>query len=95
MVPVNNARRRQIRAAIRELQKDIPEIGLVLDILESALRDEEDARDNTVESFQDTDAYNIREESCELLDEAISVIDVDDTDTFHEAIDILFQIDGV
>lgn len=92
---MNNSRRRRLRLAIEKLRKDKPEIETARNILEDILSEEEDARDNIPESLQDSDRYQVCEESCDLLEQAIDVLgDEEDTD-IEDVLNTLAQIDGV
>ena len=88
---MDNIRRRRIRAAIEELRKDTPDIDVVRSILEGVQGEEEDARDNTPESLQETDRYIVCEESCDALEEAVDALD----DDIEAAVEALSRIDGV
>lgn len=92
---LNNMRRRQIRAAIKELQKDKPNIDVARSILEDVLSEEEDARDNTPESLQESDRYQVCEESCDLLEQAIDDLGNEEETDIGDVLDTLAQIDGV
>lgn len=92
---LNNTRRRQIRAAIKELQKDKPDIDVARSILEDVLDEEEDARDNTPESLQESDRYQVCEESCDLLEQAIDDLGNKEDTSIEDVLDTLAQIDGV
>lgn len=92
---LNNSRRRRLRLAIEKLQKDKPDIETARSILEDILSEEEDARDNIPESLQDSDRYQVCEESCDLLEQAIDELgDEEDTD-IGDVLNTLAQIDGV
>lgn len=81
--------------AIEKLQKDKPDIETARSILEDILNEEEDARDNIPESLQDSDRYQVCEESCDLLEQAIDELgDEEDTD-IGDVLNTLAQIDGV
>lgn len=81
--------------AIEKLQKDKPDIETARSILEDILSEEEDARDNIPESLQDSDRYQVCEESCDLLEQAIEELgDEEDTD-IGDVLNTLAQIDGV
>lgn len=81
--------------AIEKLQKDKPDIETARSILEDILSEEEDARDNIPESLQDSDRYQVCEESCDLLEQAIDELgDEEDTD-IGDVLNTLAQIDGV
>lgn len=92
---LNNTRRQRIRAAIKELQKDKPDIDVARSILEDVLSEEEDARDNTPESLQESDRYQVCEESCDLLEQAIDDLCNEDGIDIEDVLDTLAQIDGV
>lgn len=92
---MNDARRRRIRTAIKELREDTTDVEMVRGILEDVQSEEEDARDNTPESLQESDGYMVREESCDFLDDALGTLDSDDPGTFANVIETLLQIDGV
>lgn len=80
--------------AIEKLRKDKPEIETARNIMEDILSEEEDARDNIPESLQDSDRYQVCEESCDLLEQAIDALDEEDTD-IEDVLNTLAQIDGV
>lgn len=92
---LNNTRRRQIKMAIKELQKDKPDIDMARSILEDVLSEEEDARDNTPESLQESDRYQVCEESCDLLEQAINDLGDEEDTNIEDVLDTLAQIDGV
>lgn len=92
---LNNTRRRQIRMAIKELQKDKPDIDMVRSILEDVLSEEEDARDNIPESLQESDRYQVCEESCDLLEQAIDDLGNEENTNIEDVLDTLAQIEGV
>ena len=43
--------------------------------LEAILEEEEEARDNIPESLQDSERYQVAEEACENMEEAVSGLD--------------------
>lgn len=92
---LDNTRRRRIRAAIKELQKDKSNIDEVRDILEDILSEEENVRDNTPESFHELDRYQICEESCDLLEQAIDDLSNEEDTDIEAVLDTLAQIDGI
>lgn len=92
---LNNARRRQIRAIIKKLQKDNLDIDVAISKLEDILSDEEDARDNTPESLQESERYQVCEESCDLLEQAIDELSNEDEADIEEVLNTLAQIDCV
>lgn len=92
---LDNTRRRRIRAAIKELQKDKSNIDVVRSILEDILSEEENVRDNTPESFQELDRYQICEESCDLLEQAIDDLSNEEDTDIEDVLGTLTQIDGV
>lgn len=88
-------RRRRIRTAIKELQKDKPDIDVARSLLEGVLNEEEDARDNTPESLQESDRYQVSEESCDLLEQAIDDLGNEEDTDIDDVLNTLSQIDGV
>lgn len=92
---LNNARRQRVRAAIKELQGHDPDIDVARSILEGVLSEEEDARDNTPESLQELDRYQVCEESCELLEQAIDDLGDEEEADVKDVLNTLTQIDGV
>lgn len=92
---MRNELRKEIRTVIAELQSGEPDWSFVCSNLEDVLDEEAEARDNTPENLQESDAYSIRVESCDLLEDAIDEIDEDDPGAAARIIQILKQIDGV
>ncbi len=92
---MNNIRRKAIRNVIRELQQEPPDWRAAEFHLATLLDEEADAMDNTPESLQDTDRYQVCEESVDLLDGAVSELSEDDPESAGRVIDLLEQIDGV
>lgn len=92
---VNNMRRRSIREAILKLRGDKPDIESVRNILEDVLIEEEDSRDNTPESLQESDRYQASEESCDLLEQAIDALGNEEDTDIEDVLNTLVQIDGV
>ena len=92
---MNNARRKAIRNVISQLKKPDPNWNMIESELNSILDEETDAMDNIPESLQDTDRYQICEESIDYLDSAIGEIDPEDPECAETIIDILEQIDGI
>lgn len=92
---MNNMRRQQIRVAIKELQKDKPDVDAARSILEDVLSEEEDARDNIPESLQESDRYQVCEDSCDLLEQVIDDLGNEEETDIEDALNTLAQIDGV
>ena len=92
---MNNARRGAIRDVICELEKENPDWNMIESELTDILDEETEAMENIPESLQDTDRYQICEESVDYLDSAISEIDPDDPECAETIINILEQIDGI
>lgn len=92
---LNNMRRQQIRVAIKELQKDKPDVDAARSILEDVLSEEEDARDNIPESLQESDRYQVCEDSCDLLEQVIDDLGNEEETDIEDALNTLAQIDGV
>lgn len=92
---MNNARRKMIRAIIKRLQGPSPDWTSIESDLNDLLDEETDAMDNIPDSLQDTDRYQICEESVEYLDEAIGYIEPEDPDSAENVITALRQIDGI
>ena len=84
-----------IRAIIKRLQGPSPDWTSIESDLNDLLDEETDAMDNIPDSLQDTDRYQICEESVEYLDEAIGYIEPEDPDSAENVIAALRQIDGV
>lgn len=80
---------------IHELEKPEPNWTLVESELSDVLDEETEAMENIPESLQDTDRYQICEESIDFLDSAIGEIDPEDPECAESIIDLLRQIDGV
>ena len=94
---MNKQRRQAIRTLIKMLRAPNPDRETILDELRDLLYEEEDVRDNYPESLQESDAYNIMEESCDYLEEAIDELESmeEEDDDFESVVDILSSIDGV
>lgn len=92
---MNNIRRQQIRAVIKELREGKLDIDMARSILEDVLSEEEDARDNTPESLQESDRYQVCEESCDLLEQAIDDLGNEEDADIEDVLNTLSQIDGV
>jgi len=92
---MRNELRKEIRNVIAELESENPDWSYVCSNLEDVLDEEVEARDNTPENLQGTDAYEVRVESCDLLEDAIDEIDEEDPGSACRIIKILKQIDGV
>ena len=92
---MNNARRKAIRNVISQIEKPDPNWNMIESELNSILDEETDAMDNILESLQDTDRYQICEESIDYLDSAIGEIDPEDPECADTIIGILEQIDGI
>lgn len=84
-----------IRAIIKRLQGPSPDWTSIESDLNDLLDEETDAMDNIPDSLQDTDRYQICEESVEYLDEAIGYIEPEDPDSAENVITALRQIDGI
>ena len=92
---MRNELRKRIRHVIKELQSNNPDWSFICSSLQDILDEESESRDNTPENLQSTSAYEVRVESCDLLEDAISEIDEDDASAANNIISILKQIDGV
>jgi len=92
---MNNERRRRIRKIIKELHLPDVDIEAMADDIQELADEEEEAMDNMPESMQETERYQIAEESLDLLIDAVDTLDPDDEDSVIEAIKILKKIDGV
>lgn len=60
------------RKKLSALSEQLEEIN---DSIREILSEEEDARDNTPESLQDTEAYTEREDACDGMEEVIGYLD--------------------
>lgn len=80
---------------IHELEKPEPNWILVESELSDVLDEETEAMENIPESLQDTDRYQICEESIDFLDSAIGEIDPEDPECAESIIDLLRQIDSI
>lgn len=92
---MNNTRRRAIRNVIKLLRGPSPDFDYIESELSDILDEETDAIENIPENLQETERYQIAEDSIDYLDEAINAIDPDDEGCAEEIIKILEQIDGV
>ena len=92
---MNNARRKEIRNVICELKKSEPDWDTIESELADILDEETEAMENIPESLQDTDRYQICEESIDYLDSAIGEINPEDPECAESIIDLLEQIDGI
>ena len=92
---MNNARRKAIRSVIRELGGAKPNWSMVESELSNILDEETEAMENIPESLQDTERYQICEESIDFLDSAIGEIDPENPECAESIIDLLQQIDGI
>ena len=92
---MNNARRKVIHGVIRVLKKTEPYWNMIESELTDILDEETEAMENIPESLQDTDRYQICEESIDYLDSAIGEIDPEDPECAETIIGILEQIDGI
>lgn len=80
---------------MKELRRKRPDLDAARSILEDVLSEEEEARDNTPESLQESERYGVCEESCDLLEQAIDdLCNEEDTDV-EDVLNTLAQIDGV
>lgn len=84
-----------IRAIIKRLQGPSPDWTSIESDLNDLLDEETDAMDNIPDSLQDTDRYQICEESVDLLEEALGEFDSEDLECAETIIDLLGRIDGV
>lgn len=81
--------------ATKELRGKRPDLDAARSILEDVLSEEEEARDNTPESLQESERYRVCEENCDLLEQAIdNLCNEEDTDV-EDVLNTLAQIDGV
>ena len=80
---------------IRELKKPGPDWNMIESELTDILDEESEAIENIPESLQDTDRYQVCEESIDYLDNAIGEIDPEDPECAETIIGILEQIDGI
>ena len=92
---MNNARRKVIRGVIRELKKPGPDWNMIESELTDILDEESETIENIPESLQDTDRYQVCEESIDYLDNAIGEIDPEDPECAETIIGILEQINGI
>lgn len=60
------------RKKLSSFSEQLEEIN---DSIREILSEEEDARDNTPESLQDTEAYTEREDACDGMEEVIGYLD--------------------
>ena len=65
----------------KKLNRINDQLGEICDVMQSILEEEEEARDNTPESLQETDAYYKREAACDAMEEA--------SESVREAISVL------
>lgn len=98
---MNDARRRRIRKIIKMVSNPNPEWDEIQMELSDLLDEETEAMENIPESMQDTQRYEICEESIDRLEAALSAADVDEDDpdsvleAIEEIIEELNQIDGI
>lgn len=92
---MNNKRRQSIRNVIQHLHGKTIDWEWVEDELQDLLDEETDSMENTPENLMDTERYEIMEESCGYLEDAISTIDADDEECAENIVEILEQIDGI
>ena len=98
---MNDARRRRIRKIIKMVSNPNPEWDEIQMELSDLLDEETEAMENIPESMQDTQRYEICEESVDHLEAALSAADVDEDDpdsvleAIEEIIEELNQIDGI
>lgn len=98
---MNDARRRRIRKIIKMVSNPNPEWDEIQMELSDLLDEETEAMENIPENMQDTQRYEICEESIDHLEAALSAADVDEDDpdsvleAIEEIVEELNQIDGI
>lgn len=98
---MNDTRRRRIRKIIKMISNPNPEWDEIQMELSDLLDEETEAMENIPENMQDTQRYEICEESIDHLEAALSAADVDEDDpdsvleAIEEIIEELNQIDGI
>ena len=92
---MNAAKRKRIRAVIKELLSKMIDWDFVENEISDLLSEEEDTLDNMSEAFSETERYAIAEESAGYLEEALDYVDPDDAEAAQAIIKTLKQIDGV
>ncbi len=84
-----------IRSVIKRLREPSPDWTSIEVDLNDLLDEETEAMENIPESLQDSDRYQVCEESVDLLDEALGEINSEDPECAETIIGLLGQIDGV
>lgn len=74
---MNNARRKQIEAAIKQLEEAKSFIEAARDSVEMIKSDEEEYRDNMPESLQGSEKYERADTAVSNLDEVYEALDID------------------
>lgn len=92
---MNNTRRKIIWQVIEALKSGEPDWEWITDELNDVLSEEEEVRDNMEEHFSETERFQIVDDNCTSLQDAIDAIEPEDPDCIEEIINSLREVDGI